>query len=152
MTSTFIASRNIIKTIFTKQINNTIKTSIYIPITNQIQQQQQQQRLFHNSCNNRGFDEFIEKKVGGKTTTGRAWTVPDLRRKGFDDLHKLWYISLSIIYLFLYLFSVYFLSHFSIYFLSIFSLISLSINRFVLYKERNLLLSERDKGRKITSF
>lgn len=41
--------------------------------------------------------------------SGRAWTAADLRRKGFDDLHKLWY---------------------------------------VLYKERNLILSEREKIRK----
>ena len=40
--------------------------------------------------------------------TGRSWTAEDLRRKSWDDLHKLWY---------------------------------------VLLKERNLLLSERDRYR-----
>ena len=58
-----------------------------------------------------GFEEFTEAKpkAGEFLTTGRAWTVADLRRKSFDDLHKLW---------------------------------------FVLYKERNLLLTEREKTRR----
>ncbi|ANZ75374.1 BA75_02735T0 [Komagataella pastoris] len=28
-------------------------------------------------------------------TTGRPWTIQELRRKKFDDLHKLWYICLK---------------------------------------------------------
>ena len=58
-----------------------------------------------------GFQDFfdVKAKPDDIVTTGRAWTVPDLRRKSFDDLHKLW---------------------------------------FVLYKERNLLLSEREKTRR----
>ena len=60
----------------------------------------------------RGFDDFFDakSKPDDIIATGRAWTVPDLRRKSFDDLHKLW---------------------------------------LVLYKERNLLLSEREKTRRI---
>jgi len=59
-----------------------------------------------------GFDDFFDAKLkpGEMLVTGRAWTVDDLRRKSFDDLHKLW---------------------------------------FVLYKERNLLLSEREKTRRM---
>jgi large subunit ribosomal protein L47 len=58
-----------------------------------------------------GFDEFFDQKekAGDEIVTGRAWTAADLRRKSFDDLHKLW---------------------------------------FVLYKERNLLLSERERLRR----
>ena len=46
----------------------------------------------------------------GCYVTGRSWSAEDLRRKSWDDLHKLWY---------------------------------------VLLKERNLLLSERDRFRAI---
>ena len=58
-----------------------------------------------------GFEEFFDQKKnsGEQIVTGRAWTAADLRRKSFDDLHKLW---------------------------------------FVLYKERNLLLSERERIRR----
>ena len=59
-----------------------------------------------------GFEEFSEPTKSKPTdvfVSGRSWTVSDLRRKNFDDLHKLWY---------------------------------------VLYKERNLLLSEREKSRR----
>lgn len=59
-----------------------------------------------------GFEEFMEPTKSKATdvfVSGRSWTVADLRRKNFDDLHKLW---------------------------------------FILYKERNLLLSEREKSRR----
>lgn len=65
--------------------------------------------FFHASCSIfKGFEDFFDPKdSAGKTAvvnTGRSWTLADLRRKSFDDLHKLW---------------------------------------FVLYKERNLLLTAR---------
>lgn len=70
------------------------------------------QRSYHSTTNNcMGIEEFFdpERKAGEPFVSGRAWTVVDLRRKDFDDLHKLWY---------------------------------------VLYKERNLLLSLKAKYRR----
>lgn len=41
-----------------------------------------------------GFDEFLQSEESSDqhVVTGRGWTVPDLRRKSFEDLHKLWFI------------------------------------------------------------
>ena len=65
---------------------------------------------YHAGSPVQGLDEFFDiKKPNEVVTTGRAWTVADVRRKSFDDIHKLW---------------------------------------FVLYKECNLLLSEREKNRR----
>ena len=66
----------------------------------------------HSPIGAEGFEQFFEKKekIDEIVQIGRGWTVPDLRRKSFDDLHKLW---------------------------------------FVMYKERNMLLSEREKARRM---
>eukprot|EP01039_Chlorochromonas_danica_P003392 gene3392-3717_t len=68
-------------------------------------------RSFHSSGGpTRGFEDFYDPVGADVTVTaGRGWTAPDLRRKSFDDLHKLWY---------------------------------------VLYKERNVLLSSRLRVRR----
>lgn len=66
---------------------------------------------FHSGRVLLGFEEFIEPKKANETmSAGRSWTVPDLRRKSFEDLHGLW---------------------------------------FILYKERNLLLSEKSKRQRL---
>lgn len=73
-------------------------------------QMQIPKQSFHSSVSVKGFEEFFDQKEeGDEVITGRSWTAADLRRKSFDDLHKLWY---------------------------------------VLYKERNLLLSERERARR----
>ena len=63
----------------------------------------------------RGLEEFYDarhrNKVPEEFSGGRAWEASELRRKSFDDLHKLWY---------------------------------------VLYKERNVLLTEQARARRNT--
>ncbi|KAI9184141.1 54S ribosomal protein L4 mitochondrial [Blastocladiella emersonii ATCC 22665] len=46
----------------------------------------------------RGLDEFFETPTSIPTTeitAGRAWDAADLRKKDFEDLHKLWYVLLK---------------------------------------------------------
>ncbi|KAK9802748.1 hypothetical protein WJX73_007301 [Symbiochloris irregularis] len=44
-----------------------------------------------------GLEDFFETKLkeGEARTAGRAWEASDLRRKSWDDLHKLWYVLLK---------------------------------------------------------
>mmetsp|Transcript_10582 Transcript_10582/g.31957 ORF Transcript_10582/g.31957 Transcript_10582/m.31957 type:complete len:98 (+) Transcript_10582:209-502(+) len=42
----------------------------------------------------RGVEEFLDiAHQGADTITGRAWTAKELRKKSFDDLHKLWCVA-----------------------------------------------------------
>jgi hypothetical protein len=47
-------------------------------------------RGFHSSRVTCGIEEFYEKKVTTEESVviGRPWTAADLRRKSFEDLHK----------------------------------------------------------------
>ena len=41
----------------------------------------------------RGLEDFLDKaKPGEALYVGRAWAAAELRRKSFDDLHKLWWV------------------------------------------------------------
>ncbi|KAK8797297.1 hypothetical protein WA158_004505 [Blastocystis sp. Blastoise] len=45
----------------------------------------------------RGLEEFVDttRATSEKIVYGRAWKASELRRKSFEDLHKLWYVLLK---------------------------------------------------------
>mmetsp|Transcript_5388 Transcript_5388/g.21347 ORF Transcript_5388/g.21347 Transcript_5388/m.21347 type:complete len:138 (+) Transcript_5388:126-539(+) len=49
--------------------------------------------MLRRSIARRGIEEFLDTAHrNADFITGRAWTAKELRRKSFDDLHKLWYV------------------------------------------------------------
>lgn len=44
------------------------------------------------------FRDLVPRAKRETETVGRSWSVKELRRKSYDDLHKLWWVSLSLIW------------------------------------------------------
>jgi large subunit ribosomal protein L47 len=38
------------------------------------------------------FRDPVDRQIRGSEQVGRPWSVTSLRRKSYDDLHKLWYV------------------------------------------------------------
>ncbi|PRW33521.1 39S ribosomal mitochondrial [Chlorella sorokiniana] len=52
----------------------------------------------HTSTSLRGLEELIvlpPKEDEKEPSTGRGWEAQDLRKKSWDDLHKLWFVLLK---------------------------------------------------------
>ncbi|KAL3153356.1 hypothetical protein ABBQ38_011697 [Trebouxia sp. C0009 RCD-2024] len=57
----------------------------------------QSKRSFQCTSGAHGLEEFFEAPLAEaeKPRTGKDWKAADLRRKSWDDLHKLWYVLLK---------------------------------------------------------
>jgi large subunit ribosomal protein L47 len=90
-------------------------------------------KLFSSTVQRHDLMEFFDDKnnlTEDKIKHGRAWRIDELRLKSNLDLHKLWY-TLSIFNLFIMFLDVYF-----------------GKSRYVLHKERNMLLTMEEAFKK----
>ena len=88
------------------------------------------------------FRDQLSRTDRMKENVGRPWSVTELRRKSYDDLHKLWYVGRNIVkfhdYTILY------------YIQPLLSPTPFIHCRYVLYKEKNMLLTEVNLSRRRT--
>lgn len=100
-------------------------------------------RLFHTTHTNlmplSEFRDPVSRQQRLQEPVGRSWSVKELRRKSYDDMQKLWYVGINASN-----------SHFVPCSMGLKNnaCVGMLCARLVLYKERNMLLTEQQLSRR----